>query len=409
MSTRFQGLVEDLLEISRFDAGAIRLHLEELLAAEFVRQAVAVSSLPSTPIEVSERAERRVIRGDRRRLARVIANLIDNARAYGGGEPEITMSVVDDPDDPITQIQIAVEDRGAGVAENERDLIFERFARGGGRRAPDRQRWRGAGPGAGRRARADARWKGVGGRSTRRRERCTLRHRTDGDGARRMTRTLLRSRAAVAAIVLMTAVAGCAIQPDGAPRAIPEDDQSTAGPEDSTGDVAAGSSLIFLLAPNEPDEPQQLRSVMREPGSSDTSAVLRSLLSGPNRTERSEGMETAIPPGLVFSSPPRMSDGTLTVDVGEGLDELDAVDLQFAVAQIVTTATRSTGSTRWRSRSTANSQFVAARRRRTHRRGPHPLRLPRLRRIDTTGVPDDPVSRSLTAVIQAKNGSATSR
>ena len=43
---RFQGLVEDLLEISRFDAGAIRLHLEDLLVAEFVRQAVAVSSLP---------------------------------------------------------------------------------------------------------------------------------------------------------------------------------------------------------------------------------------------------------------------------------------------------------------------------------------------------------------------------
>ena len=42
---RFQGLVEDLLEISRFDAGAVRLHLEELLAAEFVRNAVAVSSL----------------------------------------------------------------------------------------------------------------------------------------------------------------------------------------------------------------------------------------------------------------------------------------------------------------------------------------------------------------------------
>jgi signal transduction histidine kinase len=130
--TRFQGLVEDLLEISRFDAGAIRLHLEELMAAEFVRQAVAVSSLPATPIHVSERAEEVLIRGDRRRLARVIANLIDNARAYGGGEPEITMSVVDDPDDPVIQIQIAVEDRGPGVAESERELIFERFARGGG-------------------------------------------------------------------------------------------------------------------------------------------------------------------------------------------------------------------------------------------------------------------------------------
>jgi len=90
---RFQGLVEDLLEISRFDAGAIRLHMEELLAAEFVRQAVGVSSLPDTPVEVSERAETALIRGDKRRLARVIANLIDNARAYGGGQPEVTISV----------------------------------------------------------------------------------------------------------------------------------------------------------------------------------------------------------------------------------------------------------------------------------------------------------------------------
>ena len=129
---RFQGLVEDLLEISRFDAGAIRLHMEELLAAEFVRQAIAVSSLPQTPIHVSDRAEAALIRGDRRRLARVIANLIDNARAYGGGEPEVSITVLDPDDEPMSHILIAVEDSGPGVPEEERDLVFERFARGGG-------------------------------------------------------------------------------------------------------------------------------------------------------------------------------------------------------------------------------------------------------------------------------------
>jgi two-component system sensor histidine kinase MtrB len=130
--TRFQGLVEDLLEISRFDAGAIRLHMEELLAAEFVRQAIAVSSLPQTPVRVSERAELALIRGDRRRLARVIANLIDNARAYGGGEPEMSIDVINPDDEPISHITIVVEDRGPGVPEEERELVFERFARGGG-------------------------------------------------------------------------------------------------------------------------------------------------------------------------------------------------------------------------------------------------------------------------------------
>jgi len=129
---RFQGLVEDLLEISRFDAGAIRLHMEELLAAEFVRQAIAVSTLPDTPVAATERAERALIRGDRRRLARVIANLIDNARAYGGGEPEVVISVTNPDDEPMSHITIAVADRGPGVPAEERDLVFERFARGGG-------------------------------------------------------------------------------------------------------------------------------------------------------------------------------------------------------------------------------------------------------------------------------------
>ena len=129
---RFQGLVEDLLEISRFDAGAIRLNMDEMLAAEFVRQAVAVSSAPTTPVRASERAELAIIRGDKRRLARVIANLIDNARAYGGGEPEITIDVTNPPSEPMSHITIAVEDHGLGVAPEERSLIFERFARGGG-------------------------------------------------------------------------------------------------------------------------------------------------------------------------------------------------------------------------------------------------------------------------------------
>ncbi len=134
---RFQGLVEDLLEISRFDAGAIRLNRDDLLVAELVRQAVAVSSMPGTPVRVTERGERLVMQGDRRRLARVVANLIDNARLHGGGEAEVFVSEAENEGDPLGHVWIAVEDHGPGVAEEERDLVFERFARGGvaGRRS----------------------------------------------------------------------------------------------------------------------------------------------------------------------------------------------------------------------------------------------------------------------------------
>jgi two-component system sensor histidine kinase MtrB len=127
---RFQGLVEDLLEISRFDAGAVRLHREELLVAEFVRQAVAVSSRPDTSIDVSDTAEHLLIEGDRRRLARVVANLIDNARLHGGGDAHVFVQEAAAEGEPIGHVRIAVEDHGPGVPPEERDLVFERFARG---------------------------------------------------------------------------------------------------------------------------------------------------------------------------------------------------------------------------------------------------------------------------------------
>ena len=127
---RFQNLVEDLLEISRFDAGAVRLNREDLLVAEFVRQAVSVSTLPEAHLEVDPRAEDLVIQADKRRLARVVANLLENARYYGGGEVTVTVEPSQPEGEEIEDVQIAVEDHGPGVPPEERLLIFERFARG---------------------------------------------------------------------------------------------------------------------------------------------------------------------------------------------------------------------------------------------------------------------------------------
>ena len=133
---RFQGLVEDLLEISRFDAGAIRLVLEPLSLYEFIKQAVSVSSTPRTEIVCDDIDVLVAIRGDKRRLARVIANLIDNARIHSGGKPKIVIQRAQD-DEPPTHVWIVVEDDGDGLIEGEFEHIFERFSRGGaaGRRA----------------------------------------------------------------------------------------------------------------------------------------------------------------------------------------------------------------------------------------------------------------------------------
>lgn len=130
---RFQQLVEDLLEISRFDAGAIKLHLEEVLIAEMVIQAVSVIGGGGIPVMYDEDVSDVVVRVDKRRLARVLANLIDNAEKYAGGATGVTIQRGDGA------VQIAVEDDGPGVPEDEREIIFDRFSRGGesGKRSGD--------------------------------------------------------------------------------------------------------------------------------------------------------------------------------------------------------------------------------------------------------------------------------
>jgi len=121
---RFQQLVEDLLEISRFDAGVVRLQLEEVHLAELVMQAVSHSSENDVPVELDAELAGVVVHADKRRIVRVIANLLDNAAKYGGGATSVALRQVDGA------VQIAVEDRGTGVPEADRAVIFDRFSRG---------------------------------------------------------------------------------------------------------------------------------------------------------------------------------------------------------------------------------------------------------------------------------------
>jgi signal transduction histidine kinase len=76
-------------------------------------------------------------------MLRVLANLLENARHYGAGDVTVDVTPSTPPDEPVSSVQIAVEDHGPGVPPEERVLVFERFSRGvsAGRR--------GAGEGAG--------------------------------------------------------------------------------------------------------------------------------------------------------------------------------------------------------------------------------------------------------------------
>jgi signal transduction histidine kinase len=120
---RFSAMVEDLLEISRFDAGNASLHLDDVRIAELVTMAVRLRARP-VPVDVEPGAATRMVQVDKRRLVRVLANLLDNADAYAGGATGVSVGVADD------HVRITVSDEGPGIDAVERDRVFERFSRG---------------------------------------------------------------------------------------------------------------------------------------------------------------------------------------------------------------------------------------------------------------------------------------
>ncbi|MEO5974997.1 MAG: HAMP domain-containing sensor histidine kinase [Ilumatobacteraceae bacterium] len=127
---RFDRTVLDLLELSRLDAGASESHLEYVIMPDLITRIMTrhnyadVPFLNSLPAEISSHE----VLTDRRRVERVLVNLLDNARNHGNGATSVGLdSVIDLFDDLLL---LSVEDAGQGIATSEQERIFERFARG---------------------------------------------------------------------------------------------------------------------------------------------------------------------------------------------------------------------------------------------------------------------------------------
>ncbi len=121
---RFDQMVLDLLELSRIEAGVDDVNSEPTLLPETVQRIAARSGQRNLPISVGRRAGQPVMT-DKRRLERIVANLLDNAQHHAGGAVRMTLE-----DGPGSTILLAVEDAGPGIPAAERDRVFERFFRG---------------------------------------------------------------------------------------------------------------------------------------------------------------------------------------------------------------------------------------------------------------------------------------
>ncbi|HEV2451853.1 MAG TPA: MtrAB system histidine kinase MtrB [Streptosporangiaceae bacterium] len=125
---RFQELLTDLLEISRYDAKAATLDAEPIDICDLVRRAAAdpqqLAERRGTRIELRLPAHPCVAEADRRRIERILRNLLVNAVEHGEGR-EAVVSVAADRD----AVAVAVRDYGIGLRPGEEKLVFDRFWR----------------------------------------------------------------------------------------------------------------------------------------------------------------------------------------------------------------------------------------------------------------------------------------
>jgi two-component system sensor histidine kinase MtrB len=126
---RFENLLADLLEISRYDAGAAHLEIERVDLRGIADRAVAASSSLAarhhTALRLVGDDGPVLVQVDARRVERILRNLIANALDHAEGSPVEVRVGADDQ-----AAAVSVRDHGVGLRPGEAGLVFNRFWRG---------------------------------------------------------------------------------------------------------------------------------------------------------------------------------------------------------------------------------------------------------------------------------------
>ena len=120
---RLTRLVEDLLTVSRIQDGVLRLSMAPVDLRDLIADAARASSTADR-LRLEPDAPARVV-CDADAIVRVLTNLFDNARKYSPEGTPITVDVSRDD----RRVAIDVRNAGGGIAEQDREAIFERFRR----------------------------------------------------------------------------------------------------------------------------------------------------------------------------------------------------------------------------------------------------------------------------------------
>lgn len=121
---RFEELVEALLELSRMQAGADAADAQPTRFGELVIHSVGRSRARDVVVRIAPDVDFEPVPVQRRRIERVVVNLLDNAAEHGGPPIRLLVSRGDGA------VRLVVEDHGPGIRPADRLRVFERFARG---------------------------------------------------------------------------------------------------------------------------------------------------------------------------------------------------------------------------------------------------------------------------------------
>jgi len=116
---RLRTLVEELMELSRFDAETEEVQVQPVDLGRLIRDVAATRNRDAV-LEMPD--DRIVIESDPRRLERILTNLLENAREHAPGALVVVRLRA-----TAERVEITVADRGPGVPPDRLDRIFERF------------------------------------------------------------------------------------------------------------------------------------------------------------------------------------------------------------------------------------------------------------------------------------------
>ena len=125
---RFESLLVDLLEISRFDAGAATLDADLVDVCDLVRRsaddAQQLAERRGSRIEFRLPATGCFAEADRRRVERILRNILVNAVEHGEGKDVVVTTAMDSD-----AVAVSVRDYGVGLRSGEEQKVFDRFWR----------------------------------------------------------------------------------------------------------------------------------------------------------------------------------------------------------------------------------------------------------------------------------------